>query len=79
MEANFIMGINISFTLMKSVDFKSKIIFKVVRIYDERKDFMGIYNPGNLNNNNEKFEKIKNNREYIKEITIIGKKEVMVN
>ena len=73
MEANFIMDINISFTPMKSIDFKSKIIFKVVRIYDEQKDFLGIYNPGNLNNNNEKIEKIKNNREYIKEIMIIGK------
>ena len=48
MESNLIMDITASFTPLKPVEFKTKIIFKVERLYDEQKDILGIYNPGSL-------------------------------
>ena len=42
------MDITASFTPLKPVEFKTKIIFKVERLYDEQKDILGIYNPGSL-------------------------------
>ena len=70
MESNLIMNITASFTPLKPIDFKTKIIFRVERLYDEQKDILGIYNPKSLISDL-KFEK--NGREYSKELYIIGK------
>ena len=70
MESNLIMNIIASFTPLKPIEFKTKIIFRVERIYDEQKDLLGIYNPRSLIPEM-KFEK--NGREYSKEFYIIGK------
>ena len=70
MESNLIMNISASFTPLKPVEFKTKIIFKVIRIYDEQKDILGIYNPGSLIS---EMKLEKNEREYSKELYIIGK------
>ena len=70
MESNLIMDIIVSFTPMKPVDFKTKILFKVERTYDEQKDLIGIYSPNSLLPEY-KFEK--NGRPYTKELCIIGK------
>ena len=69
MQANYIMPISISFTPLKEIDFKTKIIFSVERTYDDQKDIFGVYNPSSLL----KTDIIKNKREYIKEINLIGK------
>ena len=70
MESNLIMDITVSFTPLKPVEFKTKIIFKVDRLYDEQKDLLGIYNPGSLLSER-KFEK--NSRIYSKELFVVGK------
>ena len=70
MESNLIMDIIISFTPLKSVNFRTKINFKVERVYDEIKDLVGIYSPNSLLSDL-KFEK--NGRLYKKELYIIGK------
>ena len=70
MESNLIMNIMISFTPMKPVDFKTKIRFKVERIYDEQKDLIGIYSPSSLLS---EYKLEKNGRLYTKELSIIGK------
>ena len=70
MESNLIMDIIISFTPLKSVNFRTKINFKVERVYDEIKDLVGIYSPNSLLSDL-KFEK--NGRIYKKELYIIGK------
>ena len=69
MESNLIMNITASFTPLKPVDFKTKIIFKVERLYNEQKDLLGIYNPKSLISE----IKQKNGRLYSKELNIIGK------
>ena len=70
MESNLIMDIITSFTPKKPVEFKTKIIFKVERLYDEQKDILGIYNPGSLISQT---KLVKNSRQYFKEIYAIGK------
>ena len=69
MESNLITNITASFTPLKPVDFKTKIIFKVERLYDEQKDLLGIYNPKSLILE----MKQKNGRLYTKELNIVGK------
>ena len=64
MESNLIMDITASFSPLKPVELKTKIIFRVERLYDEQKDILGIYNPRSLISEL-KFEK--NGREYSKE------------
>ena len=70
MESNLIMDIIVSFTPLKSVEFKTKIKFKVERIYDEQKDLVGIYSPSSLLSD---YKLEKNGRPYYKELNIIGK------
>ena len=70
MESNLIMNVTASFTPLKPVEFKTKIIFKVERLYDEQKDILGIYNPGSLIS---EMKLEKNGREYSKELYVIGK------
>jgi len=70
MESNLIMDIIVSFTPTKPVNFKTKILFKVERIYDEQKDLVGIYSPSSLLS---EFKFEKNSRPYSKELCIIGK------
>ena len=70
MESNLIMDIIVSFTPLKPVDFKSKIKFKVERIYDEQKDLIGIYSPSSLLS---ELKLEKSGRLYTKELNIIGK------
>ena len=70
MESNLIMNIILSFTPLKPVDFKTKIRFKVERIYDEQKDLIGIYSPSSLLS---ELKLEKSGRLYTKELNIIGK------
>ena len=70
MESNLIMDIIVSFTPLKPTDIKTKIKFKVERIYDEQKDLIGIYSPSSLLS---EFKLEKNGRPYIKELSILGK------
>ena len=70
MESNLIMNVTASFTPLKPVNFKTKIIFKVERLYDEQKDILGIYNPGSLIS---EMKLEKNGREYSKELYVVGK------
>ena len=70
MESNLIMDIIVSFTPIKPVNFKSKITFKVERIYDEQKDLVGIYSPSSLLS---EYKLEKNGRLYTKELTILGR------
>ena len=72
MESNLIMDIIVSFTPLKSIDFKTKLKFKVERIYDEQKDLIGIYSPSSLLSSEFKLGE-KNGRPYIKELSLIGK------
>ena len=70
MESNLIMDVIVSFTPKKPVDFRTKILFKVERIYDEQKDLVGIYSPSSLLSD---FKLEKNGRPYCKELYVIGK------
>ena len=70
MESNLIMDIIVSFTPLKPTNFKTKILFKVERIYDEQKDLIGIYSPSSLL---PEFKLEKSGRLYTKELSVIGK------
>ena len=64
------MDIIVSFTPLKPTNFKTKILFKVERIYDEQKDLIGIYSPSSLL---PEFKLEKSGRLYTKELSVIGK------
>ena len=64
------MDIIVSFTPLKPTNFKTKILFKVERIYDEQKDLIGIYSPSSLL---PEFKLEKSGRLYTKEVSVIGK------